>query len=84
MDKENDGNLVWVDLEMTGLDVNTENIIEMACIITDKNLNIIAEGEDIVIHQSDQIMSTMNEWCVKHHGESGIINFFCFKLTISN
>ena len=72
MEKEKDGNLVWVDLEMTGLNVNTEHIIEMACIITDKHLNIIAEGEDIVIHQPNQIMNNMNEWCVKHHGESGI------------
>lgn len=76
MGKERDGNLVWVDLEMTGLNVNTEHIIEMACIITDKHLNIIAEGEDVVIHQPDQIMDNMNEWCVKHHGESGILNSF--------
>ena len=76
MGKERDGNLVWVDLEMTGLNVNTEHIIEMACIITDKHLNIIAEGEDVVIHQPDQIMDNMNEWCVKHHGESGILNAF--------
>ena len=80
MDKEKDGNLVWVDLEMTGLDVNTDHIIEMACIVTDKHLNVIAEGEDIVIHQPDNILERMNEWCVKTHRESG--NFFSFRFFI--
>ena len=64
--------IVWVDLEMTGLDINTCHIIEMACIITDKDLNVIAESEDIIIHQPDDIMDNMNEWCTQHHGESGL------------
>ncbi|XP_066914734.1 oligoribonuclease, mitochondrial-like [Clytia hemisphaerica] len=70
--KNHDGNLVWVDLEMTGLDINTCHIIEMACVITDGDLNIVAEGEDLIIHQSDEIMDNMGEWCTKQHGESGL------------
>jgi oligoribonuclease len=67
-----DGNIVWVDLEMTGLDINKDHIIEMACLITDKNLNIIAEGPDLVIKQSDELLDGMNDWCKKTHGESGL------------
>lgn len=65
-------NLVWIDLEMTGLDVDNCRIIEIAAIITDKNLNIIAEAEPIAIHQSDEILNSMNEWCIKVHGETGL------------
>ena len=65
-------NLVWLDLEMTGLDVEECCIIEIAAIITDKNLNIIAEAGPIAIHQSDEIMANMNEWCIKTHGETGL------------
>lgn len=57
---------------MTGLDLETCHIIEMACLITDDQLNIIAEGPDIIIYQSDEVMKKMNEWCIKHHGESGL------------
>ena len=65
-------NLVWVDLEMTGLDVEECHIIEIAAIITDKNLNIIAEAEPIAIHQSNEVMANMNEWCIKTHAETGL------------
>ncbi|WP_150463390.1 oligoribonuclease [Francisella sp. XLW-1] len=65
-------NLIWIDLEMTGLDVDSCAIIEIATIITDKDLNIIAEAEPIAIHQSDEILNTMNEWCIKVHGETGL------------
>eukprot|EP00276_Gloeochaete_wittrockiana_P008181 CAMPEP_0184651442 /NCGR_PEP_ID=MMETSP0308-20130426/9050_1 /TAXON_ID=38269 /ORGANISM="Gloeochaete witrockiana, Strain SAG 46.84" /LENGTH=206 /DNA_ID=CAMNT_0027085659 /DNA_START=139 /DNA_END=759 /DNA_ORIENTATION=- len=64
--------MVWVDLEMTGLDLAKDHIIEMACIVTDGELNIVAEGPDIVIHQSDEIMANMNAWCIEHHGASGL------------
>ena len=64
--------LVWIDLEMTGLDPETDHIIEIASLITDGDLNIIAEGPEIVIHQSDEVLDGMNEWCVKQHGESGL------------
>ncbi|ABK88979.1 oligoribonuclease [Francisella tularensis subsp. novicida] len=65
-------NLIWIDLEMTGLDVDSCKIIEIAAIITDKDLNIIAEAEPIAIHQSDEILNSMNEWCIKVHCETGL------------
>lgn len=65
-------NLVWIDLEMTGLDVEECRIIEIAAIITDKNLNIVAEAEPIAIYQDDEIMANMNEWCIKTHAETGL------------
>lgn len=68
----NKNNLVWIDLEMTGLDPETECIIEIATIVTDSDLNILAEGPALVIHQSADIMANMNEWCIEHHGKSGL------------
>ncbi|AXA33060.1 oligoribonuclease [Francisella adeliensis] len=65
-------NLVWLDLEMTGLDVEKCKIIEIAAIITDKNLNVIAEAEPIAIHQSDEIMGSMDEWCTTTHAQTGL------------
>ena len=65
-------NLVWLDLEMTGLDVKTCHIIEIAAIITDKNLNIIAEAEPIAIYQDEGVMANMNEWCIKTHAKTGL------------
>ncbi|KAK9511619.1 hypothetical protein O3M35_000243 [Rhynocoris fuscipes] len=65
--------IVWVDMEMTGLDPETCHILEVACIITDHNLNTIAEGPNLIIHQPDNILAKMNEWCWKHHSQSGLI-----------
>ena len=65
-------NLVWIDLEMTGLDPETDHILEIASLVTDGDLNIIAEGPEIIIHQPEEIIAGMNEWCVKQHGESGL------------
>lgn len=65
-------NLVWMDLEMTGLDPEQDTIIEIATIITDGDLNIIAEGPSLVIHQPDHILDTMDEWNTSHHGDSGL------------
>ena len=65
-------NLIWIDLEMTGLDPETDTIIEIATVVTDSDLNVIAEGPEIVIHESKLKMDSMDEWCVKHHGESGL------------
>ena len=65
-------NLVWLDLEMTGLEVESCRIIEMAAIITDKNLNVIAESQPIAIHQPTDVIKSMNSWCIKTHGESGL------------
>lgn len=69
LDKEN---LVWIDLEMTGLDPDKNTIIEIATIVTDKHLNIIARGPNLAIHQPVSIMNAMDEWCTTHHGQSGL------------
>ncbi|KAL9965844.1 hypothetical protein ACROYT_G029698 [Oculina patagonica] len=67
--------LLWMSIfptQVEGLDIETCQIIEMACLITDENLNIVAEGPDLVIHQPDTALEAMDEWCTKHHGESGL------------
>lgn len=65
-------NLIWVDLEMTGLEPETDKVIEIATIVTDKDLNILAEGPVLAIHQTDEVLETMNEWCIEQHGKSGL------------
>jgi len=65
-------NLVWMDLEMTGLDPEVDTIIEIATIITDGNLNIVAEGPSIAVHQPDAALDGMDEWNTTHHGDSGL------------
>ena len=65
-------NLVWIDLEMTGLNPDTDVILEIATIITDSQLNILAEGPTLVIHQSDVILETMDEWCKIQHKKTGL------------
>jgi oligoribonuclease len=65
--------LVWMDLEMTGLNPDTDQILEIAVVITDKHLNILAEGPELAIFQPDPILLTMNEWCVKQHTKSGLV-----------
>ena len=62
-------NLIWIDLEMTGLDPEKERIIEIATIVTDKNLNILAEGPVLAVHQSDELLNKMNDWCQKTHSK---------------
>lgn len=64
--------LVWIDLEMTGLDPEQERIIEIATIVTDSELNTIEEGPVIAVHQSDGLLNSMDEWCTRTHGESGL------------
>ncbi len=66
--------LVWLDMEMTGLDPGKERIIEMATILTDGNLVEIAVGPDLVIHQSDEVLAAMDDWNSKHHGGSGLVD----------
>ena len=65
-------NLIWIDLEMTGLDPEKERIIEIATIITDSNLTIVAEGPNLVINQPKELIENMDEWNTKHHGKSGL------------
>ena len=66
-------NLIWIDLEMTGLDPEKEKIIEIATIITDSNLTIIAEGPNLVINQPKELLDNMDEWNTNQHGNSGLI-----------
>ncbi len=66
-------NLIWVDLEMTGLEPQTDRIIEIATIVTDAELNILAEGPVLAIHQADEVMDKMDEWNTQHHGQSGLM-----------
>jgi len=61
-----------MDMEMSGLDPESEHVLEIATIITDGNLEIIAEGPDLVIHQPNSVLDNMDEWCQKHHGASGL------------
>jgi oligoribonuclease len=66
-------NLIWIDLEMTGLLPEKDVIIEIATIVTDKDLNILAEGPALVIHQNDEILTGMDEWNTEHHTASGLV-----------
>ena len=65
-------NLIWIDLELTGLDPDNDVIIEMATIVTDSNLNTLAEGPVIAIHHSDAVLARMDEWNTRTHGGSGL------------
>jgi len=65
-------NLIWIDLEMTGLEPQQDQIIEIATVVTDANLAILAQGPVIAIHQPDEIMNSMDEWNTSHHRDSGL------------
>ncbi len=67
-----EGRLVWMDLEMTGLDPEKDRILEIATLITDDELNLVAEGPDLVVHQPDDLLDGMDEWNTEHHGSSGL------------
>ena len=67
-------NLIWVDLEMTGLDPETDRIIEVAVVVTDANLNVLAEGPVYAIHQTDAVLNGMDAWNKGTHGRSGLID----------
>jgi oligoribonuclease len=71
--RPNEFNLVWVDMEMTGLDPDSDRIIEVAVVVTDSNLNILAEGPVFAIHQSDEMLDGMDAWNKGTHGRSGLI-----------
>jgi len=72
--RPNEFNLVWVDMEMTGLDPDNDRIIEVAVVVTDPELNIIAEGPVFAIHQSDATLDKMDNWNKGTHGKSGLID----------
>ncbi|XP_036324127.1 probable oligoribonuclease [Rhagoletis pomonella] len=74
--------IVWMDLEMTGLNSITDKIIEVACLITDKDLNILTEGLNFAINYPKETFEQMNEWCTKQHNESGLIQK-CLKSDIT-
>ena len=69
---QNPQNLIWIDLEMTGLNPDSDVIIEMATIVTDSQLNVLAEGPVIAVHQSDEVLAGMDEWNTRQHGGSGL------------
>jgi oligoribonuclease len=65
-------NLIWIDLEMTGLNTFEDQIIEIATIVTDSQLNLVAEGPALAIHQPDSVLAAMDEWNTRQHGQSGL------------
>jgi oligoribonuclease len=67
------GNMIWVDMEFTGLDADRDVILEVAAVITDWRLEVVQEGPSIAIHQSDRTLEAMDEWNRTHHLESGLI-----------
>jgi oligoribonuclease len=71
---QNDTHLVWLDMEMTGLDPEKERIIELACVVTDSQLNVLAEGPVFTVHQSDALLDAMDAWNKGTHGKSGLID----------
>ena len=75
-------NLLWMDLEMTGLDPERDTIMEIATIVTDPQLKTIAEGPVLAIHHSKEELESMDDWCIRHHGESGLSKR-CFESRVS-
>ena len=66
------GRLVWIDLEMTGLDTDHDSVIEIATVVTDSELNVLAEGPVIAVHHSEAVLQSMDDWNCRHHTASGL------------
>ena len=73
-DSKDSLNLIWIDLEMTGLDTDNDVIIEIATVVTDADLRVLAEGPVLAIHQPDSVLEGMDEWNTRQHGQSGLID----------
>ena len=69
-----ENNLIWVDMEMTGLDASRDQILEIATLVTDTELNILAEGPNLAIFQPEEVLKGMDEWNQTHHGQSGLLD----------
>ncbi len=70
---QSENNLIWIDLEMTGLDTDNDLIIEIATIVTDSQLNLIEEGPVVAIYQPDEVLDKMDEWNTRQHNQSGLV-----------
>ncbi|MCP0913893.1 MULTISPECIES: oligoribonuclease [Legionella] len=70
---KNNHNLIWIDLEMTGLEPERDRIIELATLVTDAHLNILAEGPVFAIHQDNALLDSMDDWNTKQHNQSGLV-----------
>lgn len=70
----NENNLIWIDLEMTGLDPERDRIIEIATLVTDAHLNVLAEGPTLAVHQPDSQLALMDDWNVRTHTGSGLVD----------
>lgn len=70
----NANNLIWIDLEMTGLDPDFDRIIEIATVVTDLQLNVVANGPVMAIHQSENLLNSLDDWNNKHHTQSGLLD----------
>lgn len=71
---QNATNLIWIDMEMTGLNPEIDRVLEIACIVTDKELNEVATGPVLAVYQPEEMLKNMNEWCQEHHSQSGLLD----------
>lgn len=71
---QDNGNLIWIDLEMSGLNTDTDHITEVALVVTDSQLNVVAEAPVLVVHQSDAVLDGMDNWNKSTHSKSGLID----------